>query len=99
MIKLISISFCMLSMLAVSPVKAAKQDYKCFITSSTKGDEVVFFHWNAKDVKLKARALIGKQRADHKGKKYFIKGVEECVPLAQDFASEKAQRVDKKTLR
>ncbi|WP_076542950.1 TapY2 family type IVa secretion system protein [Shewanella sp. UCD-KL21] len=100
MIKVITTTFCMLSMLAVSPVWAAKQDYKCFITSSTKGDEVVFYRWNTKDdIKLKAGGLIGKQRADRKGKKYFIKDVQECVALGQDFVSEKAQAVDKKTLR
>lgn len=81
------------------PILAAKQDYKCFINSSAKGYQVVFYRWESKDVQLKSASLVGKQRTDNKGKKYFIKSVEECVPLSQDFSSKQAKVKDKQTLK
>lgn len=86
---------CSLSM----PILAAKQDYKCYINSTKKGEQVVFYRWDEKDARLRAARLPGKQLTDKKGKKYFIKEVEECVLLSQEFSSEKAKAKDKQTLR
>ncbi|QYK13992.1 TapY2 family type IVa secretion system protein [Shewanella rhizosphaerae] len=78
---------------------AEKQDYKCFIQSSKKGEQVVFYRWDVKDAKLRANSLVGKRLSDSHGKKYFIKSVAECVPLSEEFSSGKAQKLDRQTLR
>jgi hypothetical protein len=75
------------------------QDYKCHIVSSKKDDRVVFYRWKVNDFKLKMASMPGQQLSDIKDKKYFIKEVQECVLLSEDFSSEKSQRVDEKTLR
>ncbi|ABZ75709.1 hypothetical protein Shal_1140 [Shewanella halifaxensis HAW-EB4] len=75
------------------------QEYKCHVVSSKKGEQVVFYRWKVSDFKLKFASLPGKQLTDHKGKKYFIRDATECVPLTKDFSSEKARRVDERTLR
>lgn len=86
--------------LSVSPLSfAAKQDYKCFVHSSKKGDQVVFYRWKEKDARLRFASLPGSQLTDSKGKKYFIKSVEECVLLSQEFSSHEAKKIDKQTLR
>ncbi|NMH64738.1 TapY2 family type IVa secretion system protein [Shewanella salipaludis] len=74
------------------------QDYKCYI-GSVKGDQIVFFRWQATELKLKMAGLPGRQLMDNKGKKYFIKAVEECVPLDEEFTLGRAQQLDKATLR
>ncbi len=91
--------FCVIGLLGTQPVLAAKQDYKCFINSSTKGEQVVFYRWDSDELLVKAASLVGKQRKDSKGKKYFIKSVEECVPLNAEFSSKQAKAKDKLTLR
>ncbi|WP_394129759.1 TapY2 family type IVa secretion system protein [Shewanella maritima] len=97
----ISFSLCLLFIITSNPALAVagKQDYKCFITSSNKGDEVVFYRWDIGKVEQQRKGLIGKKHKDLKGKKSYIKAVGECVPLSADFSSEKAQAVDKMTLR
>ncbi|GIU27329.1 TapY2 family type IVa secretion system protein [Shewanella sp. MBTL60-007] len=75
------------------------EEYKCHVVSSKKGEQVVFYRWRVSDFKLKFASLPGKQLTDHKGKKYFIREATECVPLTKDFSSEKARRVDERTLR
>lgn len=75
------------------------QEYKCHVVSSKKGGQVVFYRWKVSDFQLKMASIPGRQLTDAKGRKYFIKDVEECVPLSEDFSSEKAQRIDEKTLR
>ena len=97
--KLVVSVLCFALSSVASSVFAAKQDYKCFINSTKKGDQVVFYRWDDKDVRLRVASLPGKQLTDNKGKKYFIKSVEECVPLSQEFSGEKAKRLDKQTLR
>lgn len=82
-----------------STTYAAKQDYKCFVDSLPKGERVIFYRWNEKDVQLRVASLPGTQLTDNKGKKYYIKSVEECVPLNKAFSSVKAQNIDKHTLR
>ncbi|MCG9695995.1 TapY2 family type IVa secretion system protein [Shewanella sp. Isolate11] len=99
MIRFIMSVTCVLAMAMSQPVLAAKQDYKCFINSSAKGHQVVFYRWDSKDLQQKAASLVGKQRTDNKGKKYFIKSVEECVPLSEEFSSKQAKAQDKRTLR
>ncbi|MCL1141474.1 TapY2 family type IVa secretion system protein [Shewanella gaetbuli] len=99
MIKYISSVLCGLGLLSMAmPVVAAKHDYKCYI-HSTKGDQVLFFSWQEQDAELRAARLVGKQLTDHKGKKYFLKEVEECVLLSEEFTSDKAKARDKRTLR
>lgn len=75
------------------------QDYKCHIVSNNKDDKVVFYRWNVKDFKLKMASMPGQQLTDNNDKKYFIKDVEECVLLSEDFSSEKSQRIGERTLR
>ncbi|QYJ98703.1 TapY2 family type IVa secretion system protein [Shewanella alkalitolerans] len=97
--KLVAVLLVIMLSSSVNAVFAAKQDYKCFINSSSKGKEVVFYSWDSKDLLLKMKSLLGKQRVDVKGKKYFIKNVEECVPLSEEFSSKQAKEQDKRTLR
>ncbi|MCG9720111.1 TapY2 family type IVa secretion system protein [Shewanella sp. Isolate7] len=97
--KLSVVLFGVVAVISTTSVLAAKQDYKCFINSTKKGEQVVFYRWDDKDVRLRVASLPGKQLTDNKGKKYFIKSVEECVPLSQEFSGEKAKRLDKQTLR
>ncbi|TVP14990.1 TapY2 family type IVa secretion system protein [Shewanella sp. KCT] len=97
--KLIVCVLCIVLSSVASSAFAAKKDYKCFINSAKKGDQVVFYRWNDKDVKLRVASLPGKQLTDSKGKKYFIKSVEECVPLNEEFSSKQAKALDKRTLR
>lgn len=99
MMKFISILACACLYSFAMPALAAKQDYKCYINSSKKGEQVVFYRWDEKDARLRAARLPGKQLTDKKGKKYFIKEVEECVPLNQEFSSKEAKAKDKRTLR
>lgn len=75
------------------------QDYKCHIVNDKKDELVVFYRWKANDFKLKMASMPGQQLSDIKGEKYFIKGVEECVLLSENFSSEKSQRIDERTLR
>ena len=98
MMKYISVLSCLTLCSLALPVIAAKQDYKCYINSA-KGSKVLFYSWQEKDVELRAAKIVGKQLTDNKGKKYFIKSLEECVPLSQEFTSEKAKEQDKRTLR
>ncbi|MCE9678015.1 TapY2 family type IVa secretion system protein [Shewanella sp. AS1] len=99
MMRLILSVTCALGFAVSLPVSAAKQDYKCFINSAAKGPEVVFYRWSSEDLKVKTASLIGMQRKDNKGKQYFIKTVEECVPLSEEFSSKQAKAKDKQTLR
>lgn len=99
MTKLIAALSCLVLYSVTSLAIAAKQDYKCYISSSKKGEQVVFYRWDEKDARLRAAGLPGKQLTDTKGKKYFIKEVEECVPLSQEFSSKEAKTKDKQTLR
>lgn len=99
MIKIIGSLCCAASLMIATPAFAAKQDYKCYINSSKKGHQVVFYRWDSKDIRLKVASLPGKQLSDNKGKTYFIKEVEECVLLSQKFTSKKAKTKDKQTLR
>ena len=85
--------------LSIAPAEAAYQEYKCHVSSTKKGEQVVFYRWKEKDVQLKVVGLPGKQLTDHQGKKYFIRNVFECVSLGEDFSSEKAKRLDERTLR
>ncbi|ABV35814.1 conserved hypothetical protein [Shewanella sediminis HAW-EB3] len=85
--------------LSIAPAEAAYQEYKCHVSSTKKGGQVVFYRWKETDLQLKVAGLPGKQLTDHQGKKYFIKEVFECVSLGEDFSSEKAQRLDERTLR
>ncbi|MCW3173434.1 TapY2 family type IVa secretion system protein [Shewanella subflava] len=98
MIKYISVLTCFTLCSLSLPVSAAKQDYKCYV-NTTKGSKVLFYRWQEKDAQLRSARIVGKQLTDNKGKKYFIKEVEECVLLSQDFKSEKAKEQDKQTLR
>ena len=88
--------------LSASAVVAAepesKQDFKCFITS-IKGEKVAFFRWELNNWKLKMAKLPGTQLKDSNGRKYYIKSVEECVELDNDFTSDAAILLDKQTLR
>ena len=97
--KLITTLSCVVALGVTSSVFAAKQDYKCFIQSSKKGEQVVFYRWDIKDAKIRANSLVGKRLSDSSGKKYFIKSVEECVPLNEEFSSGKAKKIDGQTLR
>ncbi|MCL1040630.1 MULTISPECIES: TapY2 family type IVa secretion system protein [Shewanella] len=97
--KLVVSVLCFALSSVASSAFAAKQDYKCFINSTKKGEQVVFYRWNEKDLQLRVASLPGKQLTDNKGKKYFIKSVEECVPLGHEFSSTNAKRIDKQTLR
>ncbi|MCG9711317.1 TapY2 family type IVa secretion system protein [Shewanella insulae] len=97
--KLIAIISCAVAVSVTTSVVAAKQDYKCFINSVKKGDQVVFYRWDIKEAKSRANSLVGKRLSDSNGKKYFIKSVEECVPLSEEFSSGKARKIDSQTLR
>ncbi len=99
MIKLFSTTICLMSIALITPAYAKMQDYKCFISSTPKGGQVVFYRWEESQLLLRVAGLPGKQLTDVKGKKYFIKEVEECVPLSDSFTSDKANAVDKRTLR
>lgn len=91
---IISLFFLILSV----PVLASeKQDYKCFVKSSG-GDKVLFYRWEVKGVKFKAAALIGSASKDKRGKTFYIKSVQECVGINQNFKSADAQATDKITL-
>lgn len=83
--------------LSVPVFASEKQDYKCFV-KSTDGDKVLFYRWKTKDVKFKSAALIASKRKDKKGKSFYIKSVQECVEINQDFKSAEAQATDKITL-
>ncbi|GGI99204.1 hypothetical protein GCM10007978_41300 [Shewanella hanedai] len=83
--------------LSMSTFASEKQDYKCFI-NSTDGDRVVFYRWEAKEIKLKMATLVGRTNMNKKGKKYYIKNVQECVLINQDFESSDGQDIDKITL-
>ncbi|MFV7769304.1 TapY2 family type IVa secretion system protein [Shewanella marisflavi] len=97
--KLVVSVLCFALSSVASSAFAAKQDYKCFINSTKKGEQVVFYRWSEKDLQLRVASLPGKQLTDNKGKKYFIKSVEECVPLNEEFSSKQAKALDKRTLR
>ena len=99
MMKFIGALSCLVLYGVTTSAVAAKQDYKCYISSSKKGEQVVFYRWDEKDARLRTASLPGKQLTDKKGKKYFIKEVEECVPLSQEFSSKEAKAKDKQTLR
>ncbi|WP_065187439.1 TapY2 family type IVa secretion system protein [Shewanella woodyi] len=83
--------------LSATTVASAKQDYKCFV-NSTDGDKVVFYRWKADELKLKMAKLVGRTNTNKRGKKYFIKEVQECVNINENFESAGAQKVDKVTL-
>ena len=83
--------------LSTSAFASEKQDYKCLI-NSTDGDKVVFYRWETKKIKLKIAALVGRSNMNKKGKKYYIKNVDECVVINQDFESADGQNIDKITL-
>ncbi|MXR68096.1 hypothetical protein GNT65_05325 [Shewanella sp. JBTF-M18] len=99
MIKLLSTTMCIMSIALITPTYAKMQEYKCFISSAQKGEQVVFYRWEESQLPLRIAGLPGKQLTDAKGKKYFIKEVEECVLLSEPFTSDKANAVDKRTLR
>lgn len=99
MIKLLSTTICLISIALITPAYAKMKDYKCFITSVKKGGQVVFYRWEESQLPIRVAGLPGKQLTDAKGKKYFIKEVEECVPLSDSFTSDKENAVDKRTLR
>ncbi|WP_258406578.1 TapY2 family type IVa secretion system protein [Shewanella spartinae] len=88
-----------MSIALITPTYGNMQEYKCFVTSAKKGGQVVFYQWQESQLQLRVAGLPGKQLTDAKGKKYFIKEVEECVPLSESFTSDKAKAVDKRTLR
>ncbi|MBW8184438.1 TapY2 family type IVa secretion system protein [Shewanella nanhaiensis] len=83
--------------LSTTAVASEKQDYKCFV-NSTDGDKVVFYRWKTDELKLKMAKLVGRTNTNKKGKKYFIKEVQECVHINDTFESADAQKVDKVTL-
>ncbi|WP_394392015.1 TapY2 family type IVa secretion system protein [Shewanella woodyi] len=91
------IIFIFLFSLPATTMASEKQDYKCFV-NSTDGDKVVFYRWKTDDVKLKMAKLVGRTNTNKKGKKYFIKTVQECVHTNDNFESADAKKVDKVTL-
>ena len=99
MIKLFSTTICAISIALITSAYAKTQEYKCFISSAKKGGQVVFYQWEEAQLQVRMAGLPGKQLIDAKGKKYFIKDVEECVLLRDSFTSDKAKAVDKRTLR
>ncbi|NRD72812.1 hypothetical protein HQQ94_06025 [Shewanella sp. VB17] len=74
-----------------------KQDYKCFV-KSTDGDKIVFYRWQVKEIKLNIATLVGRTNKNNKGKTYYIKTVDECVTIEQDFNAIDAQKMDKITV-
>lgn len=95
---LVGVVLCSCSFVSVAATSEPSQDYKCHIDSA-KGEKVVFYRWKPKDLNVRVASLPGRQLADSKGKKYFIKDVVECVPLSQEFTSEQSKKLDKMTLR
>lgn len=73
------------------------QDYKCYVESSYGDEYLVFFKWNKNDVSRQMMALPAKQLTDKMGKKYFVKSIDECVPVDKDFISTKAKKLDIQT--
>lgn len=95
---LIGLVLVFFSCVSVAATSELAQDYKCHITAS-KVEKLVFYRWKVKDLNLNIASLPGKQLTASDGKKYFIKDVVECVPLNQEFTSDKSQQLDKVTLR
>lgn len=73
-------------------------EFKCYIESDKRA-EIAFYAWPASELNLRMASLIGTTRLDSSNKQYFIKAVEECVTLHDDFTSSKAQALDKATPR
>lgn len=73
------------------------QDYKCYVKSSYGDEYVVFFKWKEKDANRQMLALPAKQLSDKMGKKYFVKQIDECVPVDKYFSSIKAKELDMHT--
>lgn len=79
-------SLLLLLFFSVPLLASEKQDYKCFV-KSTDGDKIVFYRWKIKEVKLNISTLVGRTNTNKKCKKYYIKTVDECVSIEQDFHS------------
>lgn len=73
-------------------------EFKCYINSNSRA-EIAFYVWPISELNLRMANLIGTTRVDSNNKRYFIKDVEECVALQDDFTSSKAQALDKATPR
>ncbi|MDF0534464.1 TapY2 family type IVa secretion system protein [Shewanella yunxiaonensis] len=81
-----------------APSMAAKVSYKCYLLT-TKGQEIAFYRWNEDDFAAKQATIVASKRTDAKGKTYYVKAVEECVKMSDEFSSEVAKKLDKQTLR
>ena len=75
------------------------QDYKCYIKSSYGNEYIVFFKWKDKDVRRHMTVLPSTQLTDRMSKKYFVKSVDECITLDEEFVSTTARKLDRQTLR
>ncbi|MCL1051241.1 TapY2 family type IVa secretion system protein [Shewanella abyssi] len=79
--------------------EVTKQDFKCYV-ETTIDKQVVFYRWDINKVARLMAALPATQTAKNaQGNKAYIKSVAECVVLDKDFSTEKAQRLDYKTVR
>ncbi len=88
----------MSTFISTTAFASEKREYKCYV-DTTDGDKVVFYRWQTHEFELKVASLAGRQNINNKGKKYFIKDVAECVALNDEFSSNRAKKLDLKTLR
>ncbi|WP_076407830.1 TapY2 family type IVa secretion system protein [Shewanella sp. UCD-KL12] len=105
MITNVRLSYFMVLLLTVSGsvladnTKGGKKDYKCYL-QTTSGHQIAFYEWKEKEVALRmAKLPARKVPSKGVGKKAYIKDVEECVELDQEFTLGAAQKLDDITLK
>ncbi|WP_299568233.1 TapY2 family type IVa secretion system protein [uncultured Shewanella sp.] len=96
--KILTIILCFMPLISVAKA-TEKQDYKCHVSTSSE-DRVIFFNWTASEVDKKMARLTGRKMKDYqKNRKYFIREVNECLPLNATFSTSLGREIDNKTLR
>ncbi len=79
--------------------KGEKRDYKCYLQTTT-GHQIAFYEWRVKDVSLRmAKLPARKVPSKGVGKQAYIKDVEECVEVEEEFTLGAAQKLDDVTLK
>ncbi|GIU51627.1 TapY2 family type IVa secretion system protein [Shewanella sp. KT0246] len=96
--KLFIVILCLMPFYSVAKANE-KQDYKCHVTTSSE-DRVIFFRWKASEADNKMARLAGRKMKDYqKNRKYFIREVNECLPLDAIFSTSLGREIDNRTLR
>ncbi len=74
-----------------------KKDYKCYL-DTTSGYQIAFYEWPEKQIQLRMAMLTAKKTPDKgAGESTYIKNVEECVEIYDEFILDAAQKLDEIT--